>query len=353
MDAEALSELLCRLCALERGGFRPPSVGDDAVAALARMAGEQGVAGWLADRLASGYPDWEATPRLLRLLRPLYLAALVRNGACVGVAWRVAELLRGRGVRCVALKGAALVGTVWADAAMRAIGDVDILVLGGRVWEARDLLVADGARDDGRPRRPMVVDRWRDHLEGLVYCGVTVELHHKLSRHDGGRPFLADAASFVERGERVDALSPTAHFCYLCAHARKHWLRGHGSFKWLLDLAVFLSARDDVAAFVRRCLAVAPAVGREVRWGVSVAAPLMPEWTRAALEDAGFALRGSVPRWGGWRSRLANAAVEAADAASLLAYAWRMGDGARGGWRNVREAVFYAVGRKQKKNRDK
>lgn len=349
MDAAALHSLLCRLCAMGRGGFEPPAVGGDEAAALARLAGAHGVAGWLADRLSRDYSDWEAAPRLMGLLRPLALAALSRNGVCVGVAWRVSELLRRRGLRCVALKGVALVGAAYPDAALRALGDVDILVVPGeRVWEARDVLVADGAVEDGLRRRPMVVDRWRDHLEGLVYRGVFVELHHKLSRHDGGASFLGDLGAYVERGERVDSLSPAAHFCYLCAHARKHWLRGQGVVKWLLDLAVILSACDDVAAFVRGCLALAPRLGPDVRWAVSAAAPLMPEWTRAALGDGGFALRGAVPLGGDWRLWLAGAAEATADAVGLLTCAWREGDGARGGWRNVEEAVRHAVGRKQK-----
>lgn len=348
MTAEALRALLCRLCAVERGGFEPPAVADADVEALARLAAAQGVGGWLAGRLADSYADWGPTPRLLRLLRPHVLAVLSRNAVCIGVAWRVVRLLRGHGVGCVALKGVALVGTAYPDAAMRAIGDVDILVPGPEVRLAREILVADGAEEGPPPRRPAVVDSWRDHLEGLTYRGVGVELHHKLSRSDGGASFLGDVARYVESGEMVDTLSPDAHFCYLCAHARKHWLRGQSSLKWMLDLAVMLAARDDAAAFVRGCLALAPSLAREVRWAVSVAAPLVPERGRAVLRSGGFALRETVPAGGGWRVRLSAVPAAAADAAGLLAHAWSEGDGALGGWRNVGQAVRHAFVRKQK-----
>lgn len=348
MTAGALHALLCRLCAIERGGFEPPAVGDADTEALVSLAVAHGVAGWLSGRLADGYADWGTAPRLLRLLRPHVLAALSRNGVCIGVAWRVAELLRGRGVGCVALKGVALVGTSYPDAATRAIGDVDILVPGPMVRLARDILIADGAVENCSPRRPAVVDSWRDHLEGLTYRGVVVELHHKLSRCDGGASFLGSVARCVESGERVDALSAAAHFCYLCAHARKHWLRGQSSLKWMLDLAVLLSARDDAAAFVRGCVALAPSLAGEVRWAVSVAAPLMPARGRAVLRRGGFALRDAVPQGGGWSLRFAAVPAAVADAAGLLAHAWCEGDGARGGWRNVGEAVRYAFVRKQK-----
>lgn len=348
MTAQALHALLCRLCAVERGGFVPPAVGKADAEALARLAAAQGVAGWLSGRLADGYAGWGATSELLRLLRPHALAALSRNGVCIGVAWRVAGLLRGHGVECVALKGVALVGTVYPDAAMRAIGDVDVLVPGAQARMARDILIADGAVEGCSPRRPAVVDSWRDHLEGLTYRGVTVELHHKLSRCDDGASFLGDVARCVESGERVDTLSPVAHFCYLCAHARKHWLRGQSSLKWALDIAVMLSACDDVAAFVRGCLALVPSLSREVRWAVSVAAPLMSERGREVLRSGGFALRDAVPQGGGWRSRLSAVPVAVADAAGLLAHAWSEGDGARGRWRNVEEVVRHAFVRKHK-----
>lgn len=256
-------------------------------------------------------------------------------------------------MECVALKGVALVGTVYPDAAMRAIGDVDILVPGPMVRRARDILIADGAIEGCSPRRPAVVDSWRDHLEGMTYCGVDVELHHKLSRCDGGASFLCDVAQCVESGERVDILSPAAHFCYLCAHARKHWLRGQSSIKWMLDLAVMLSACADAAAFVRGCLALAPSLAREVRWAVAAAAPMTSERCRTLLRSGGLALCDAVPQWGGGMSRLSAVPVAVADAAGLLAHAWGEGGGARDGWRNVEEAVRYAFVRKQRLKRDK
>lgn len=104
-----------------RGGPPPPPQ-----AGLAAAAVEQGLAGLLDDALPPGAPGWPPAER--DRLRAAHRAALAHGVRLLESGRRAAELLAARGLRSLALKGAA-VAPLYDSPGHRPMADADVLVL--------------------------------------------------------------------------------------------------------------------------------------------------------------------------------------------------------------------------------
>ena len=103
--------------------------------------------------------------------------ALRLERAVLDVVHRLAE----RGIASVVLKGVALANDVYADAALRACGDVDLLVDPAQYVTAIETLVAAGAVRELPEVRPGFDARFAKDVPVLV-DGMTVDLHRTLIR---------------------------------------------------------------------------------------------------------------------------------------------------------------------------
>src|SRR5262245_1855595 len=131
-SASARSAQGCSIARGLLGGWlitgEPPSAPNETAAiVLAEAAREQGVAALLYQALSAQRVPWtEAGRSALRRAEQQDFAFGVRQ---LDTARRVQDLLAARGVRCLPLKGAALVESLYDSPGHRPMADVDLLVL--------------------------------------------------------------------------------------------------------------------------------------------------------------------------------------------------------------------------------
>ena len=243
-----------------------------------------------------------APTRVVRSLEGHLLANRLRNLRLYSHLTAVLDRLSAQAIDVVVLKGAYLAQTVYADPALRAMSDADLLV------RDRDLARAAVAlREMGWTQGTS--ERVSAHqLPTFEHDGVHVELHWTIE--DDGSPFAIDVAGLWERAiparvgrARAFALSPEDLLLHLCLHtAYGHgWKQFDGGLRQLSDIAAVLrhhaSTLDWDAMLERaeewrteRCLWLCLATARDVlradvpQSALDRLAPPNGRWQRIAHE---------------------------------------------------------------------
>ncbi len=272
---DSILSLLFRLCSFERDGFNPPDISKKTASRLALLAAQNGVAGWLLDRLLSNYPDWPPTSLMRERLLSSAHGALVRNAAMIGVVGRMSSALRAGGVEPILLKGLSLTRGYYPDPAMRSASDIDILILNGDEAKASALLQSDGAQPTRQ--RVSTLNAIRNHLPPILYRGLLLEIHRNLARHDVGRSAINDIASHLSPAPYgYSVLDPEALFCHLAIHAASHYRRGATQVKYFVDIAMVMNSVADPHRFMTACRSIAPSAKSDIRWAAGMAVNLLP-----------------------------------------------------------------------------
>ena len=155
------------------------------------------------------------------------------------------DRLDAAGIEWILLKGAALAWTVYESAALRAIGDVDVLVRPGAAARAAALLETDGWRSVHHTPASEL-----DSLHAINYTRVphgALDLHQYVLREccwpaaDTGLWERSVIATIGDRSVRV--LSPADQLLHVCVHGLR-WNPVHSSH-WVAD-AAWIIARADV-----------------------------------------------------------------------------------------------------------
>ena len=183
----------------------------------------------------------------------------------VGELFAVLDALDARSVAAIPFKGPLLGDLLFADAAARAPGDLDLLVRPGDVTAVRQTLEARGYVDaDQPPDQPPLSDVQRrmyeryqcEYLFVRPHDEMAIEPHWDLSQ----RPLALDVdyRGMLDRarpvrlsGRMVLSLAPDDLLVALCVHgAKHHWER----LAWIQDVAGVLATWPDldVAAAVER-----------------------------------------------------------------------------------------------------
>jgi hypothetical protein len=193
-------------------------------------------------------------------LRSAYRDHLAANLRLYATLVDVLAALHGGGLRPLVLKGPALAEPLYADLALRPMGDIDLLLPPGEIEPAEAMLGDLGYRyGERRPRT-----WYRTHHYHLTYAHPDrrppVELHWHIahSRHPR-RLRVTDSALMVHwhtrarglvlAGQRTRVLCPADQALHLCMHWLKHRFahrRAPVTGGALLQLA-------DIALVARRC----------------------------------------------------------------------------------------------------
>ncbi len=202
------------------------------------------------DPLPQAPPDWEqalgrARPHGLQGLlarqyaqsdgpfRPwaarVYQQQFLLNTRLLAMLQIIVDLLQARQIPLIALKGAALVGSVYAELGLRPLSDIDLLVQPQHLPEVEKTLLDNGFYA----------------AKGLNYQwqGLSLDLHVDLvsAQRIRGRaalfqfplPLLWQAAVPHPRYPGLLCLQAEDQFLHLCVHALKH---GHSRLIWAEDL---------------------------------------------------------------------------------------------------------------------
>lgn len=218
------------------------ALGPGAGRELVAMALDHGVAEPLYANLrnadAAGLLDGEAW----NALRASYLRTSVENTARLERLERLERRLASAGVRHVRLKGAALLGEVYDDPALRPMSDVDLLIGRADVSRAVRAVAPLGytPADLGELDPDSARGRRTYHVQLVGETAETeplVELHWDLTQPDGLlRSLQLDIPAVIEarRGVRP---SPEDTLLILATHLARHYFRG---LMWLADIALLL-----------------------------------------------------------------------------------------------------------------
>jgi len=204
---------------------------------------------------------------VLQRLRLAYHANALRNDAVARLVTRIAQALAPAGIPLILLKGAALIRTLYTDAGLRRVGDIDALV------DERDLARAGTAleRTGFRRQRRAIKPEWPTCEFHALYhhpafLAAPLELHWRL--FEEYLPYLLDLPAVRERAQPIPGLpggvstmSPEHQLVHLCTHLERHalvyrsvldrndWLevlvrpRGEARLVWLYDVALYLKSR--------------------------------------------------------------------------------------------------------------
>lgn len=271
LDAAALNSEERALTQLIRSAFPPdghavpaPLIPSSAWSHLAQTAQRHGIAPLVYASLQKNGSVSEPPPGVGELLRFAYLKTSVASDLGRQVFSRLQADFARAGIPLIALKGSALAATLYPDAALRPLGDLDVLVPRTAARRAGALLQAQGfaplleLADDfqysfaneacfiRRGKRPAQVDlHW--HLFPLAYYRRRIPIEWFWERTQEIRAaaiqpngsFRAEREITAARTMRI--LSPAAQLLHLCSH----FVLQHGGARllWSYDLALLL-ARD-------------------------------------------------------------------------------------------------------------
>lgn len=257
MTAPAEVLLRCLQSPSQLAAAELAAISDELWQKVVDRAVEHEVEGLLYRRLSSKSLAPAVPDSVLQRLNGLYSCSAMWNGKLLDDARAVLAALRRNGIDVAVLKGAHLAEAVYRDAALRPMGDIDLLVRSSELARAEQILVELGFSSGQRPD----VDATRarsHHLEPFRKAGATtVEVHWNIERPNS--PFSIDieglwhrARPCVVAGVRVLALGPADLLLHLCTHASYHHRFGidrpHGiALKHLHDIAfVVTELRDEI-----------------------------------------------------------------------------------------------------------
>jgi hypothetical protein len=183
-------------------------------------------------------------------LKNALLMSMSRNAFNYQSAGEVLKVLNRENIKTVFLKGMALELSVYENAGLRQMSDIDILTDKKECIKARDILLRNGfvSLPVKSVFHKLIITNIGKHLPSLIKNGASVEVHHELF---GGREniltrVLYDTSCENElNGERVYFPKPQIFFLYLVKHLYLHEISNESQLRLYTDLVVLLEKNYD------------------------------------------------------------------------------------------------------------
>jgi hypothetical protein len=243
---------------------------------LLALAEEHGMAGHLAAALRDLGGDWLATETKFALSER-QRAQLLFSLRMTAELFRILERFASVGIGALAVKGPVLSVRAYGDSAMRAYGDLDLLVRHRDIRRATESLMASGYG----ARVPITaIDAGKIPGQYLFHNPVSkllVELHNDRTLRYFPRPlpleeFFARQVRVSVDGHDIPALSAEDELVLICIHGAKHfWER----LLWIADVAALITHQASLDW--ERATETAKEVGAEriLHTGLRLAADLL------------------------------------------------------------------------------
>ena len=201
--------------------------------------------------LALGVQD-----ELLNLFKGVHRYSWARNQTLLAPMMPIVEALEQAGVATLLMKGAAFVADRRLDAGMRPMNDVDVLVPGGQLDRAVEVLLAGGLAPVGGVPPWYVTDYaprfvpshgFRDELDRQL------DLHwhvlHASCQRDADDDFWAAARPIELLGVRTRALCPADELLLVILHGLR-W-NALPTYRWVVDAALLCGGEIGVIDYER------------------------------------------------------------------------------------------------------
>lgn len=160
------------------------------------------------------------------------------------------RLLNARQIKTVLLKGMALENSVYGNAGLRQMSDVDILIARDECINARNILIQNGY--ESLPVKSLfhnliILDIGK-HLPSLIKNGASIEIHHELfgdRNNDLTRLFYNSSFEVEIGGQKTHIPQPQIFFLYLVRHLYRHELNNESQLRLYTDLVVMIEKYGD------------------------------------------------------------------------------------------------------------
>lgn len=214
--------------------------------------------------------------RVHRALRSIYLRTWMQNQKLIGELEELARLFDQAEIPVVVIKGACFALTIYADASLRPMGDLDLLVPRQKLSEAVQIAKSSGYMESIPEASPGL----NDLLNHAVFMqkgggqSMPLELHKSLVA-DRSFTYAVPVEWFWSQTEPLDGaaqsrfrnlrmLTPTAQVLYASAHAMLQHGGRKAPLRWYCDLDRLVRYYD-----------------RRIDWGLLLSQARVFEWNSA------------------------------------------------------------------------
>jgi hypothetical protein len=177
-------------------------------------------------------------------LRGTLMRNLSRNSFNTGTLAAALNLFNKEKIKTVLLKGFALEITVYGNAGLRQMSDIDVLIRRDQCLDARDILL-----DKGYSILPVksffhkfiLLDAGK-HLPTLLKNGTAIEIHHELFGNKKGLTgmFFDNSYEVEVKGQKAYIAQPLIFFLYLIRHLWLHEMNNESQLRLYTDLVVMI-----------------------------------------------------------------------------------------------------------------
>jgi hypothetical protein len=190
--------------------------------------------------LFKGIPD-----EVITFLRGTLMQSLSRNAFNTESMGEVLCLLNKEKIKTVLLKGLALELSVYGNAGLRQMTDVDILTSKDQCMQARETLLSNGyiSLPVKSVFHNLIIADLGKHLPSLNKKGTSVEIHHELfgARKNILTRMLYNSSYEIDlKGEKAYIPQPQIFFLYLVRHLYLHEMNNESQLRLYTDLVVLI-----------------------------------------------------------------------------------------------------------------
>jgi len=184
------------------------------------------------------------------ILRGSFLQSLSRNTFNTESLAKALRLLNAEKIKTVLLKGMALENSIYGNAGLRQMSDVDILISRTDCIRARNILIQNGY--ESLPVKSLfhklILADTGKHLPSLLKNGTSLEIHHELfggKNSSMTRLFYDTSYEIKINDETAWIPQPQIFFLYLVKHLTLHERNNESQLRLYTDLVILLEKHRD------------------------------------------------------------------------------------------------------------
>ncbi len=243
---------------------------------------KNGLAPWLYHVLQNN-PNISSPNSLNKQLRLQYLQTLVLNQQKWEVFKKLHFLAAKNGIPILPLKGTALAFGLYPSEALRPMGDIDILVPEKKIYEFKNLLLQQGAKNIHIPISKLH-DKFHAHISALTWQNIMVEPHQRLfstgSIMNLSNKNLFEYTKPIHSNADIKIFNDIMQAYHLATHTYKGYKMGGMRLGWLLDIALLLKQNQKDPHFISKVSALNPKATKAILGPLQWASMLLPEENR-------------------------------------------------------------------------
>ena len=189
-------------------------------------------------------------PEVANNLKAALMLNISRNAKNTEAMEGVLRILNREFIKTVLLKGLALELTVYGNAGLRQMTDVDVLISRDNCMKARKILMENGFTSlpvKSVFHKPILADIGK-HLPTLLKDGFPVELHHELfgaGKNVLTRMLYDTSIEIGLNGEKTFIPKAQIFFLYLVKHLYTHEMNNESQLRLYTDLVVLIERYGD------------------------------------------------------------------------------------------------------------